>query len=120
MVDGTAAALRRHRHTVIAHLFSDLAELGLEEGDVPLELVDELARAAAEAGARIEVNEDRRCPTMRTLRPFLRRGVPLLLSSDGMDIDTIGRYDYCAGVARQARESEWADAHPPVDLAVSR
>jgi putative hydrolase len=107
MVDGTAAALHRHEHIVIAHLFSVLAELGLEEGDVPLDLVDALARAAAEADARIEVNEHWRCPTVRTLRPFLRHGVPLLLSSGSKGGDAIGRYDYCADVGRELREPEW-------------
>ncbi len=76
LVDGTAAALGHHEHVVIAHLFSVLAELGLEEGDVPLDLVGGLALAAAEAGAQIEVNEGWRYPTMRTLGPFLRHGAP--------------------------------------------
>ena len=103
MVDGTAAALHHHEHIVIAHLFSVLAELGIEEGDVPLDLVDALARAASETDARIEVNEHWRCPTMRTLRPFLRHRVPLLLSSGSHDNETIGRYDHCADVAHDLR-----------------
>ncbi len=109
MVAGTVAALHRHEHVVIGHLFSALPTLGLEEGDVSPELVDSLAIAAAEADARIEVDEHWRCPTAQTLRPFLRHGVPILLSSGSHDCQTIGRYDYCAGVVRELREPELAE-----------
>jgi hypothetical protein len=82
-------------------LFSVLPKLGLEERDVPPDLIDSLAIAAAESDARIVVDEHWRCPTVRTLRPFLRHGVPLLLGSGSHDSETIGRYDYCAGVLRE-------------------
>ncbi len=101
IVSGTAAALRRHEHLVIAHLFSVLPELGLEEGDVSPELIDSLAVAAAESDARIVVDERWKCPTARTLRPFLRHGVPLLLGSGSHESETVGRYDYCADVLRE-------------------
>jgi putative hydrolase len=104
MVSATAAALHSHEHVVIGHLFSTLPTLGLEEGDVAPELVDSLAIAAARSHARIEVDERRKCPTARTLRPFLRRGVPLLLSTGSHGREAIGRYGYCAGVVRELRE----------------
>lgn len=103
MVSGTVAAIRQHEHLVIAHLFSVLPGLGLDERDVPPDLIDSLAIAAAESNARIVVDEHRRCPAVRTLRPFLRRGVPLLLGSGSHDCETVGRYDYCAGVLRELR-----------------
>jgi putative hydrolase len=98
VVRGTTAVLRRHKHLVIAHLFSVLPRLGLEERDVPSDLVDSLAMAAAESDARIVVDEHRRCPAARTLRPFLRHGVPLLVGSGSQYRETVGHYDYCAGV----------------------
>lgn len=101
IVSGTAAAVRHHEHLVIAHLFSVLPKLGLEEGDVSPGLVDSLAVAAAESDARIVVNEHWKCPEARTLRPFLRHGVPLLLGSGSHDSATVGRYDHCAGVMRE-------------------
>jgi putative hydrolase len=110
MVEGTAAALHRHEHVVIAHLFSALPALGLKEGDVSLELVDSLAVAAAESDAQIVVDERWRCPAARTLRPFLQHGVPLLLGSGSQNRETIGRYDYCADVMRELREPELAKA----------
>lgn len=113
MVDGTAAALQRHEHVVIGHLFSVLPTLGLEEEDVSVDLIDSLAIAAAESDARIVVDERRRCPTVRTLRPFLRHGVPLLPATGSQSRETIGCYDYCAGVLRELREP--AGSSPPVE-----
>jgi putative hydrolase len=110
IVNGTAAAVRRQEHVVIAHLFSVLPKLGLSEGDVSPELVDSLAIAAAESDARIVVDERFRCPTAQTLRPFLLHGVPLLLSSGSQCSKTIGRYDYCADVLRELEEPELAKA----------
>jgi putative hydrolase len=110
MVAGTAAALHHHEHVVIAHLFSVLPSLGLVERDVAPELIDSLAIAAAESDARLVVNERWRCPTARTLRPFSQRGVPLLTGTGSQNRETIGRYDFCAGVVRELPESDlsWA------------
>jgi len=108
MVNGTAAALRRHEHVVIAHLFSALPSLGLGEGDVPPELIDSLVVAAAESDAQILVDERRRCPTLRTIRPFLENGIPVLLGTGSKDRENIGRYDFCADVARGLREPHLA------------
>jgi putative hydrolase len=110
IVSGTQAAVRRHEHLVIAHLFSVLPKLGLEERDMSPDLVDSLAIAAAESDARIVVDEHWRCPAVRTLRPFLRHGVPLLLGSGSHDSETIGRYDYCAGVLRELQPLSLAAA----------
>jgi putative hydrolase len=110
MVAGTAAALHRHEHVVIGHLFSALPMLGLNEGDVPLEQIDALAIAAVESNARILVDERRRCPAPRSLRPFLRHGVPLLLGTGSRNRETIGRYEYCAGVVHEMLEPDLATA----------
>jgi len=110
IVSGTVAAVRRHEHLVIAHLFSVLPKLGLEERDVSPDLIDSLAIAAAECNARVVVDEHWRCPAIRTLRPFVRHGVPLLLGSGSHDSETVGRYDYCAGVLRELQSLSLAAA----------
>jgi putative hydrolase len=110
MVAGTAAALHCHEQVVIAHPFSALPILGLSEGDVPREMVDPLVIAAAESDARILVDERWRCPTVRTLRPFSRHGVPVLLGTGSRNRETIGRYDYCAEMAHEMPELELARA----------
>jgi putative hydrolase len=109
IVSSTAGALRRHSSVVIAHLFSVLPKVGLREDDVPLGLLEQLAEVTARTGARIEISERWSCPNVRTLRPFVRRGVPLLLSTDSHRSDTIGRYAYCAAVL-----AELTDAESPV------
>jgi putative hydrolase len=109
IVSSTAGALQRHSPVVIAHLFSVLPKVGLSEDDVPEELLEELAVVTAQTGARIEVSERWSCPNARTLRPFLRRGVPLLFSTDSHRSDTIGRYSYCVAVL-----AELTDAESPV------
>lgn len=110
MVAGTTAALHRHEHIVIGHLFSALPTLGLGERDVPPGMVDSLAIAVAESDARVVVDERRRCPTARTLRPFLRHGVPLLPGTGSRNRETIGRYDFCAGVMHEMPEPDLARA----------
>jgi putative hydrolase len=110
MVSGTVAAVSRHEHLVIAHLFSVLPKLGLEEGEISPDLVDSLAVAAAESDARIVLDEHWGCPAVRTLRPFVRHGVPLLLGSGSHDSETVGRYDYCAGVLRELQPLSLAAA----------
>jgi putative hydrolase len=110
IVGGTVAAVRHHEHLVIAHLFSVLPKLGLEEGDVSPDLVDSLAIAAAESNAQIVVDEHWKCPEARTLRPFLRHGVPLLLGSGSHDSETIGRYDHCASVMHELQPLSLAPA----------
>ncbi|HXS33296.1 MAG TPA: hypothetical protein VN758_05955 [Solirubrobacterales bacterium] len=110
IVSGTAAAVSHHEHLVIAHLFSVLQGLGLDERDVSPDLIDSLAIAAAESDARVVVDEHWRCPSPRTLRPFLRHGVPLLLGSGSYDSETVGRYDYCAGILRELQPLSLAAA----------
>lgn len=110
MVAGTTAALHRHEHVVIGHLFSALPTLGLGEGDVPPGLVNSLAIAAAESDVPVVVDERRRCPTQRTLRPFLRHGVPVLPGSGSQNRETIGRYDYCDRLVHELPEPDLARA----------
>ncbi len=101
IVEATAAAVRKRDDVVIAHLFSVLPKIGLEEAGVPLDLLESLAANAAAAGARIEVDERWRCPSARTLRPFVGAGVEVLLSTDSHRPETIGRYDYCLAVSSE-------------------
>jgi len=106
IVISTANALRTHGPVVIAHMFSVLPKLGLSEDDVPQELLEQLAIVTAQTSARVEVSERWNCPSARTLRPFLRRGVPLLLSTDSHRTDTIGRYSYCTQILTELTDAE--------------
>ncbi|HEY5317509.1 MAG TPA: hypothetical protein VIJ20_05980 [Solirubrobacteraceae bacterium] len=98
LLEATKNALRQVENAVIAHLFSVLPKLGLEEGEVPIGAIEVLARVAAATGAAVEIDERWRCPSARTLRPFLDAGVPILLSTDSHAPEAIGRYGYCLEV----------------------
>ncbi len=101
LIESTRRTLDRPQPVVIAHMFSILPTLGLDEADAPLHRLEALADEAARTGQRIEVNERYRSPSARTLRPFIDRGVPLLVSTDSHRADTIGRYDHCLTVLRE-------------------
>jgi putative hydrolase len=77
---------------LIAHLFSVLPKMGLDESQVPDPLLGMLAEQARSAGALVEVNEKWGCPSARTLRAFQQAGVPLVASTDSHDCTAIGSY----------------------------
>jgi putative hydrolase len=97
----TANAVERYPGVVIAHLFSVLPKIGLDETAVPAESLERLAAATAANGAAIEIDERWRCPSARTLRAFHAAGVPILASTDSHAPETIGRYVYCRAVVEE-------------------
>ena len=101
ILTATARSLDRPQHVVIAHFGSILPKIGLSEADLPAEGLERLAAEAARTGQEIEISERWRCPSAATLRPFLRHGVPIALSTDSHKSETIGRYDYCLEVRRE-------------------
>jgi putative hydrolase len=76
----------------LAHLFSLLPKMGLDEADVPAAALDHLAQGCYRTGGRVEVNEKWACPSPRTIRALVAAGVPLVASTDSHDCATIGRY----------------------------
>jgi putative hydrolase len=105
LITSTRECLDSPRPIVIAHFFSILPKLGLDEADAPLDEIEALAAECARTGQRIEVNERYHSPSARTLRPFIERGVPLLVSTDSHRADTIGRYDHCLTVLRELSDA---------------
>jgi putative hydrolase len=99
--EATANAAGRRPNLVIAHLFSVLPKIGLDESDVADRSLERLAAAASDAGSSIEIDERWGCPSARTLRHFQNAGVPILLSTDSHSPETIGRYRYCLGVIEE-------------------
>ena len=97
ILQSTARALDRPQRVVIAHFGSILPKIGLTEADLPADGLDRLAAETARTGQEIEISERWRCPSAATLRPFLRHGVPIALSTDSHRRETIGRYDALPG-----------------------
>ncbi len=101
IVESTANAARRTENMVIAHLFSVLPKLGLDESEVPIEMIEELAEATIGSGTLIEIDERWKCPSARTLKPFVARGITVLMSTDSHMREKIGRFEYNAEVWRE-------------------
>ncbi len=78
---------------LLAHLFSVLPKIGLNEAMVPDPLLAHLAKRVAHAGAMMEVNEKWSCPSVRTVTAMADAGVRLVAGSDSHHCRTIGIYD---------------------------
>ncbi|MDQ2700129.1 MAG: PHP domain-containing protein, partial [Actinomycetota bacterium] len=91
IAESTASAAERHEDMVIAHMFSILPKLGLDESDVPLDLLEQLAGVAERTGTLIEIDERWSCPSPRSLQPFVDRGITVLMSTDSHMREKIGR-----------------------------
>jgi putative hydrolase len=92
LAEATASALRLVERPVLAHLFSVLPKIGLDESDVPDRVLRMLAGRAGSTGAMVEVNEKWSCPSARVLRMFASAGVPLVASTDSHDCKDVGVY----------------------------
>jgi putative hydrolase len=77
---------------VLAHLFSVLPKIGLDETMVPEPLLAHLARRVAHSGAMVEINEKWACPSARTVAAMARAGVPVVASSDSHHCRDVGVY----------------------------
>jgi putative hydrolase len=99
LIEATINALSLVERPVLAHLFSILPKIGLAETSIPDIALRQLADAASETGALVEVNEKWACPSPRTLRAFACAGVPMVASSDSHDCRDIGRYESVARTA---------------------
>jgi putative hydrolase len=109
LVEATANAVQRlasaPQRPLIAHLFSLLPKLGLDESQVPGELLGLLADQARRAGALVEVSEKWACPSARTLRALHQAGVPLVASTDSHDSLAIGSYTVVRRILAEAEAS---------------
>ena len=94
LITATERCLRRYERVVVAHLFSALRRLRIDESVVPDAALDHLAATAAAQGAEIEIDERWRCPGARTVAHFLAAGVPVRASTDSHRPDTIGEYTF--------------------------
>jgi putative hydrolase len=93
LCDATASAVgSTDRRPLIAHLFSVLPKIGLDEEAVPEPLLARLAERVARAGAMVEVNEKWSCPSSRTVMAMARAGVPLVAGSDSHHCRDVGVY----------------------------
>ena len=93
LCEATANALdATDRGRVLAHLFSVLPKMGLDEAMVPEPLLADLAGRVALAGAMVEINEKWACPSPRTVAAMGRAGVCVVAGSDSHHCRDVGVY----------------------------
>jgi len=92
LIEATGNALQVAGQSQLAHLFSILPKMGVDESAVPDRAIGHLARRARRAGALLEVNEKWACPSARTVRAFADAGVTLVASTDSHHCRDIGVY----------------------------
>ncbi|MFV0387972.1 MAG: PHP domain-containing protein [Pyrinomonadaceae bacterium] len=90
----TNNAMQRYNGLVIAHLFSILPKVGLDEREVPEHLLIQMAKTARINKVKIEIDERWKCPGFRAVSIFKEHGVPILYSTDSHRKETIGVYNY--------------------------
>jgi putative hydrolase len=86
----------------LAHLFSILPKIGLDEASVPDQAVGRLAEQARAAGACLELNERWACPSPRTVRVFAEAGVDVVASTGSHDCRDVGAYVWVRQIAGDA------------------
>ena len=87
---------------LLAHLFSLLPKIGLDEAMVPDALLTDLAKRVAHAGAMVEVNEKWSCPSARAVAAMADAGVSLVAGSDSHHCRDIGVYHWVGQTVRAA------------------
>jgi putative hydrolase len=93
LCQATANALEATgRRCLLAHLFSLLPKLGLDEAMVPEPLLAELARRVSLAGAMVEINEKWACPSARVVAAMMAAGVTVVAGSDSHHCRDVGVY----------------------------
>jgi putative hydrolase len=97
----TAQAMANAR-PLLAHLFSLLPKIGLDEAMIPDALLTDLAKRVAHAGAMAEVNEKWSCPSARTVAALADAGVSLVAGSDSHHCRDIGVYHSVGQTVRAA------------------
>jgi putative hydrolase len=92
LIGATIAAMESVEQGQLAHCFSILPKIGLDESDLTDQQLAAWAASAASTGTAIEVNEKWGCPGPRALQAALDAGATLLASTDSHVASDVGRY----------------------------
>jgi putative hydrolase len=95
LVSATVAAIERSPlPPIVAHLFSLLPKIGVDDQAVTGEHLRSLATACSASGTPVEINEKWRSPSARVLRELDRAGVVIVAGSDAHRPSDVGRWRY--------------------------
>jgi putative hydrolase len=114
LVVAMTEALGQVARPVLAHPFSLLPKMGLDEALVTDAMLDHLAQRARLTGALVEVNEKWSCPGPRLARALWVRGVQMVAGSDSHHCASVGAYP---GVT--ANLGNWSTPFRPEELAAA-
>ena len=95
-VDALIATMDRHPGNQLAHCFSLLPKIGLDESMLGAERLSAWASAAARSNTSVEVNEKWACPATDALRAAAAAGVTLVAATDSHHANDVGRYQRVA------------------------
>ncbi|MDH6181939.1 putative hydrolase [Microbacteriaceae bacterium SG_E_30_P1] len=106
VIDASVLAMTSFDHTrrdlQLAHWFSILPKVGLDEDDLTDEHLERWAAAAADSGTIVEVNEKWACPGPRAVRAALAHGVRIVASTDSHVAEDVGRYESVGRILAEA------------------
>lgn len=102
LVGALVAAMRRHPGNQLAHCFSILPKVGLDETQLGAERLAAWAQTAAATDTLVEVNEKWACPGPAALAAARAAGVRLVASTDSHVASDVGRYDRVAALLEAA------------------
>ncbi|WP_433675337.1 PHP domain-containing protein [Microbacterium gorillae] len=86
------AVMQRHPGNQLAHCFSLLPKLGIEESAVGVERLTAWAEAARDTSTVVEVNEKWACPAPAALAAARTAGVELVAATDSHTAADVGQY----------------------------
>ncbi|WP_431247120.1 PHP domain-containing protein [Leifsonia xyli] len=92
LVEASIRAMERTPHAQLAHWFSILPKVGLDEAQLGPERLLAWAQAAAATGTIVEVNEKWQCPGPAAIAALLDAGARIVASTDSHVASDVGRY----------------------------
>ena len=94
LVAGLVNAMERTESGQLAHCFSILPKVGLDEGDLHDDHLQRWAVTAARTRTPVELNEKWQCPGPRAIAAAVAAGVQLVAATDSHVHTDVGRYDW--------------------------
>lgn len=99
LTTGLIKAMESTPSAQLAHCFSILPKIGLDEDDLHDDHLERWADAAARTGTSIELNEKWHCPGSRAVAAAIAAGAELVAATDSHIASDVGRYDWVRGIA---------------------
>lgn len=102
LITASIRAMQRTPHAQLAHWFSILPKVGLDEAQLGGDRLAAWAAAAAETGTVVEVNEKWACPGVDAIIALQRAGARIVASTDSHIATDVGRYDRVTALLTEA------------------